>query len=949
MSEGDAPPAAKLPRPAGVRGWLLSGLAALALTIWLHAPVRQVLDPTLDTSNYASFAHFTAHGLQFGEDVLHVGGPYGFVHYGFVHGGSLYWKRLPLELLVKLVLSSLLVWYFRRADGGWLRWAWLALVLLFAPHVEDLPYDLAILLAGLCLIEVHLRPGRGNLLLGAALAAFLALLSLIKGTQAVLSFATFGLLLLQAALARDFRRVPVLVAAYGGALLVLLLLAGQDPRNFPRYLLSIYQQSAGYNVAMVIAEPRAAFLSGLGALLALAALILLVASRVWRLPAALTGAALFAGITFVEWKHGFVRADGHVFIFYHYAAIAAPMVLLYARPVLAPGRALRVTLGALAATAFALGMWADGPQAYYRHRHLVRETPSHLRASMREIFTPGATKRRWDAALAQARQEYALPEVRALVGAAPIDCFGTEHGFLTLNRLNYRPRPMGGGNFSVFNGWLQDVNVAHLTDPAKRPDFFLTRVEPFDDRLLPQDDAGTLRVLLAAYAPVATEQGHVLFARHGATTLPSPRLLESRRIGFDQMVEVPSVPAGEMLAFELDLQPTWRGRLRTFVYKPPVVYIDLEGTNLEHPAARRIVPTLVTRPVVLNPLLEQNRDLLEVYGGGPAKEVRRFRLTTSGPECYDRERLAVRFYAIPRPPPLAAEQLAALRAGLQFPTANRAPIEFTPPNAPLRRFDGLLVQMLEPPGRLAFALAAENEVSFQFGLDAEAYTDGATDGVEFFVELVRPGQPPQGLFHRWLRPRLDPADRGRHRQTLILPPYPPGSRLVLRTGPGQDGDGAWDWGWFSGIRLTGDAFRSEQFPGFARLPVQVEAAICGAFDHAGRRIFMLNAPGSLVFRLEGRERRLEFSGGLLPGAYTEGGQSDGVTYAVDVAEPGRAPRRVFSRHLAPALQESDRGSVAMVVDLPALPPGTELRLSTEPGPAGNGAWDWAFVDSLRLP
>jgi hypothetical protein len=85
-------------------------VGAILIGFWFFAPIRQTADPTLDTSNYASFAYFTASGFQFGSDVLHVGGPYGFVHYGFVYGGHLFWERFALELLTKLVLGLLVVW-----------------------------------------------------------------------------------------------------------------------------------------------------------------------------------------------------------------------------------------------------------------------------------------------------------------------------------------------------------------------------------------------------------------------------------------------------------------------------------------------------------------------------------------------------------------------------------------------------------------------------------------------------------------------------------------------------------------------------------------------------------------------------------------------------------------------------------------------------------------------
>ena len=41
------------------------------------------------------------------------------------------------------------------------------------------------------------------------------------------------------------------------------------------------------------------------------------------------------------------------------------------------------------------------------------------------------------------------PEQGRAVGAGRVDHFGFEHARLTLNGLDYRPRPMGGGPFKL--------------------------------------------------------------------------------------------------------------------------------------------------------------------------------------------------------------------------------------------------------------------------------------------------------------------------------------------------------------------------------------------------------------------------------------------------------------------------------------------------------------------
>jgi hypothetical protein len=947
------PPAVSIPSSRGLavrRALVLAGLA-VAVAVCFYSPVRQLADTTLDHSNYASYAYFTARGFQFGTEVVPMAGPLGFVPYGFLYAGNLFWKRLPLELLTKLVLGVLAVWFLRRTPGYRLRWLWLLTLCTMAPLVEDLPYDLAILLAGLCLLENHPAPGRRSLLIASGLAAYLALLTLFKGTQVMLAGATLALVVLQAVQQREYRRLPWVFGSYFSALLCFWMFAGQNPLHLPRYLHGVFELSSGYNAAMVLEEPWPAFLSGLGALLCLEILTLLLLRLRWRQPAALAGGLLLLGFGFLEWKHGFVRADGHVYIFFQFASIAALTVWLYFRPWAGAGAAtpgMRLLAAGLAAAAFTLGIWSDGQQALARHAWALEYLPVHIGTGLGQILAPAETKAELDDAIGRQRTVYSLPLIREIVGNARIDFFGTELGSLILNRLNYRPRPMGGGPFNVFTPWLQTLNAQYLADPATRPDFYLVDLQTIDYRFLAQDDADTLRNLIALYAPEETEQGLVLFrARPDAPPPARPRFLQSRPVRLGQPLALPAVPPDEMLLVSLSIPPSWLGRLRGFLYKPALMFMDLEGEGIEEPHDRRVVPSMFVHPVLLNPVVENTRDLLALFQPAPGKTARRLVLHTNHPGCFAPDGLAADFYAVRRPPVVpAAERVSAL---LRFPVASELPASLEPPNAPLRRFDGLLVQMLEPPGRIRFALTGrENAVLFKYGIDPEAYTRGSTDGVEFLVELERPGQAPQIVFRRWLQPLAVPADRGTQTQRVVLPPFPAGAMLSLRTSPGPANNTAWDWGYFSGIRLLRGDYLPEQFPRFQTLPVAVEADMAGSINVDGRDLFMLNSPGSLVFSLQGTEKKLVFSAGLLPGAYTEGGNSDGVELIVELRTPDGQVEPIARRLLNPRDNAADRGDRLFEFALPPAPAGTRLMLTVSPGPAGNAAWDWSYIESLSL-
>ncbi|MES1194904.1 MAG: hypothetical protein ABUL65_03345, partial [Opitutus sp.] len=74
MDNATAAPAYSPDRPGPLRQARLV-LCWLALVVYFHTPVREVMAPTLDGSNYGSYAYFTARPFQYGSEVVPMAGP----------------------------------------------------------------------------------------------------------------------------------------------------------------------------------------------------------------------------------------------------------------------------------------------------------------------------------------------------------------------------------------------------------------------------------------------------------------------------------------------------------------------------------------------------------------------------------------------------------------------------------------------------------------------------------------------------------------------------------------------------------------------------------------------------------------------------------------------------------------------------------------------------------
>jgi hypothetical protein len=926
-------------RPRGALrslGWLAAGVL---LAAFLYAPLTGVLEPSLDASNYASYAYFAAHQFQYGTEVVPMYGPLGFILPGTAYNGLLFWARYAGQLVGGAGFAVLVLWFFHRQRGSGLRWLWLALTLALAPAIGDMPYVLAILLAGLLLLEPA-KPART-----APVMALLAFFSLIKGTHLLLALCTLGVLVLTHGAQRRWRLVLELAGAYVVAFLLFWMLAGQSVRHIPAYLEGILSLSSGYNAAMGLEEPVGVFQRGLLALGLLGAGIGWGAWRRRPQPAILGGALLLAGFTFVFWKHGFVRADGHIGIFHHYVAIAAGLWFLFAFAPPAPGRGVaRVLLAA----ALAAGLWIDSPELgpWSPARLVGSQTLAGLRAGFAQLLQPARAKADLDARLQKQREVSALRLIGEEIGTRPVDLFGVRHGIIPLNGWDYRPRPMGGGSFNVYNRHLMGLNRDFLRDPARRPPYYLMRLEPLDDHLGPQEDGLALLELIARYRPVRLEEGYLLLQESPGSSEPRLTPLAKQPFGLGERVPVPAVAADQLLVARFKIPPSTPGSLRKFLYKPPVITITLQLDSGEQ-LVRRLVPAMAVSTFLFSPTLDDTADFARLYSTDPGKQVASFTVQTAAAWAWG-EPCIVEFYTMPRPPALQSPDVEALldHAADMF---NVAPESVVAPATQPIYLGKDRIQPLHAPGRITWPLTGlERALVFDHGLLPEAWQKGGGNGVAFIVELEPPGAAPQKLFERLINPAANPAERRTLRSSVTLPPHLAGSRLVLRTDPGPFGDNSWDWSYVTHVSLQSGLAPRGSTPVFNRVPVALSGNAPVATAIGDRPVTLMHVPAGITFARTAGDRRVHLEFGFMPGAYTGDGRTPGADFVAELVEAGGTAREIFRRTLDPVARTADRGPQSAVVELPAGATGDRIRLRTEPVRGAGHSWGWTYFSRCGI-
>lgn len=781
-------------RRFGLLGWslyaLLAWLLLLSLPHWLVVP-------ELDPSWKAAMTDAAARGLRFGTEVVFTYGP--LVHLGVgTYAPTLYWSSFCYQLAATAYLVALILWVGQRLPR--IERAWLLAVSLPAGMLQwETLHLLAIGYIGLLLLEGwETRSGRW---LGGLGLPFLVSVSLIKNTFFVFALFVLGCVLLRDALRGRWRRAVVVPTMFGALFCATWVLIGQQIRDLPRYLRGSLEIVLGYGAMGSQTSEESLYLGlAIGGWLLLQAAFLFYRSGDWR--SALPAALMVAGGVLVAWKVSFTRADAdHTVIYLLYAVVAVA-----ATPAFFVIRArLRLFHWLSIGIVSCLGFHAiDGeqPRIWSKVANLLE---THLRTTPAIVLRPASEKARLETAAEVNRRPFALPCVRQEVGTSSVDVFGYEQAIATLNELNYRPNPVVQG-YVANTPYLSELNASFYRSAAA-PEFVLFKLQPIDRRFPALDNAAALREILRRYQPVLVEQDYLLLKRRAdlPATLPPAdlRLRTQGTLAFGQPVPVPDGDGAFWC--ELDVRETLLGKLRSFFYHQPPVYLQTVRTfGQRHDWT--LPPGMARVGFLVGPAMETNADFLRWWTGQVDDKVIAFKLlATAASTGLLQPTVGYRFFELPSftaTPAVGAVAESLLEAANYGEFFSPSPARIKSP-LPLERFrrgeqSFLRVQAV---GRVEMDLPeGATRATGKFAVAAAAFEIGHTDGINFSIELQPPEGPSIPLLSRALYPVTSVADRAVQSFDLALPPGAHG-RLVLLTLSVPGGGTEWGWGGWADVKL----------------------------------------------------------------------------------------------------------------------------------------------------
>ncbi|HKB58298.1 MAG TPA: hypothetical protein VKC51_11995, partial [Lacunisphaera sp.] len=348
---------------------------------------------------------------------------------------------------------------------------------------------------------------------------------------------------------------------------------------------------------------------------------------------------------------------------------------------------------------------------------------------------------------------------------------------------------------SAYTPYLSRLNYDYYAS-ERAPDFVLFKLQTIDGRLATMDDPHVLRLLVQRYTYLYSEQGFTLWQRKpGPFSVADfePRFIRSTTVRLGQKVDLADL-ARQNVWVEIDYHFSLLGKLRRFLYKPPLV--QLHVTDAKGEAADYRLPQPIGQTgFMLSPLVNELPDFMRAASGSPALRVHGISI-----ECAPQDRdclqddIKVSFYSLP--PSEAGKEYFKNADKAKFHMFVDTPISYEALNPPNEdHIDNHPVMVMHAPSVMIFEVpAGASELIGAFGFVAGAYSNGGrTNGATFTISWSD-GTNPTMLHERFLNPATMLNDRGLQKFRVRLPKG--SGRVTLRVDPGPFGEFAYDWtGW----------------------------------------------------------------------------------------------------------------------------------------------------------
>ena len=565
----------------------------------------------LDTSWALGLNMALKEGLTWGRDVVFTYGPLGYLTTRMPHLAS---KPMILAFFLFMAANAAyFIFHLLRRTGDARRLLpMLALLFLNAGFLYD-TNSIPLFLYFIFHSWLFFRNGSPFSL---AMLSIIALLSFfIKANTGVFVNVLFVLLCLVSRWTGrlgTFRMLAILFLHFGlvWVLSVILLV------DLPGYLVNGWSIIDAYNDAMYIPADPFHLMCAVIALILLALPYLKSLKSVFYSPYESFMAFQLALFTFILFKQGYVRADGHVYQFLSGIPFVALMAYL-STSVEELRTNLRVSVVAVSMVSVL---------SLLNEKIIDRK----IQGLTSNLGSPIRMSSKWSENDERKVDEARFPaEVVARVGDRGTDVLGCLISQLYFNGFKYDPRPVFQ-SYSAYSPRLIDLNHDKYAGEGA-PDFVFYHFGTIDGRHKFWDEPKTYLPLMANYRatdtmrPKSGSPAFLLFERATQRKTVKERVVLDTVVGLNSWVTVPHSP--NLLYMQMDCGLTLPGSIRRLFYQPPGVGMELLYEDGVTQTCRIILPVMKSG-VPINRKVTTEQEAFEFFrsGGSRSKSTDSFKI-----------------------------------------------------------------------------------------------------------------------------------------------------------------------------------------------------------------------------------------------------------------------------------------------------------------------------------
>ena len=761
--------------------WLVLTLLAINL------PEKPALE--LDSSWRQALAYFLHRGYPFGEGVVFTYGPLGFLM-GNTFTGYYFWAYIVYQVIFSAIAATMIV-QVGRPLVGLARFAYFAFFLLWGVSYPDALHMIVIAFAGWMMIN---RLGADESPRPAAFGLFLAFLAVIKFTNLLFAGFVVTVVTLYAVQRSKRKSAGWLFGSFAFGFLAIWAACGQSLATLPAYVINSLSVSDGYQAAMGLPTPDGQLATALIVFAAGAGYVLWHLVTQPDLIRSIAQLLILSAFLFLNWKHGFVRADGHMLGFFYCALVPAVSFPALFRE--------RTKNPFIPRACLLLVMFFSLKGMHGTFHTTIEYAPNIANDDLMETVRGFGDFDHYRSDLQGQVDDWhrkaKLTKIKKIVGDASIDVLGFEQAIALFNDFNYTPRPVFQ-SYSVYTPRLTELNADFIISD-RAPEFLLLKLQVIDERPLLMDDSQLMNFFPHLYTFKAVENGFYLFQKRS-----EPPPIDSLR---PRLLRILDQPLGEPLSLaaygaepvwlEVDLPFSLLGRARNFLYKPPFVHLRVV-TSFGEVLTYRMPLTSARAGFQISPHITDFESYLEAHGGGNPRKVENITLLVADADRrFFADTAIVKLSHVPKTDTNREyhQQLERER----FAQFSRQPVDFQAATAVSNiEIDGREAVVLHAPSYMTFDFEAGiDRISAAFGYPPGAYTNGGeTDGAAFFVTWTD-GTERRELFRRELDPFQIEGDRGLQPFSIDTSGLPSGQVIFetsIRSHPG------WDWSAWADLKF----------------------------------------------------------------------------------------------------------------------------------------------------